>query len=665
MGQIYQMNPFPALRTNEDRRQHPYCLECHQICEKNGKDWNKLTSNCKGIYTQEDFQILADRANINLQSDVKPVTLEDVRELYDPSTWIKKNLLFIPHWYQDRVIKCTGIRKMLRQGRRSGKTQIVVADLLRYAVTDAGIKIVCITPMKSQAKEIFDRFGEFFLENREIGRDVRTKQQPYYEINFVNTSRVRIFVAGSGAGTDAAKQIRSQEADILYIDEMDYMSDDSFTAIMPLLSDPERRGEPVRFIGSSTPSGQEGMFFRLCADSYYREFFVPSRFRPDWNEKMEAECRTLAKTQQQYEQEYDAKWGTKADGVFRRNDVVRAQQPYRYHLDEGTYEEKEWPQMVPWPHWIYMIGADWNGGGTGSRIVVVGWDPVRQKWVVVYREVIDVNQFALHVAIDRIVQLNRLWRPHSVYIDAGFGQFQDEYLQKIGLQAAYKKASGQEYFDADILFVDHLKSIDFGGVITYQVKEPETGRIIEKKKRIKNYMVENAQRHFELNDIWFSKSDQSLKQQLIGYASPRKDQHGYLIYKADEEVGDHDLDALILALFAFNQEFDPEFQQDNIDNRIILARRPGQGHSPEEEETKPPDPIVDPGGYQDYLRQHRERRRPAEVDSRIISTPQAVTSILGTSVSYRKTTPRRSGLGQSIGNRNAWRTQVRGRTRGF
>ena len=209
---------FKPIRTDDERREHPYCQDCKVQCASIGKDWSKVTSKCSGIYSEEDFEILAERAGLDI---------EKVRQLYDPTDWIHKNLGLVPFWYQDRAIRCTSARKMLRWGRRTGKTQIISAYLLWLAVTNDNYKVLAITPMKSQAKEIFDRLHDFFALAPELNQDTRSKQQPYYEVNFLNGSRIRIFVSGTGSGSNAGTQVRGQEADIIFIDEMDYLDDDA------------------------------------------------------------------------------------------------------------------------------------------------------------------------------------------------------------------------------------------------------------------------------------------------------------------------------------------------------------------------------------------------------------------------------------------------------
>jgi hypothetical protein len=608
-------------RTDDERRLHPYCQECKFAAKARGKDWKAVTGNCHGVYSDEDFKCVSQAT----QSGDTPCTEEEAREILDPSYWIWKYLGLTPYWYQDRYLRCTSSRKALRWGRRTGKSHILAAEQVYRCITSAGLKITIATPVKAQALEIVTRINDFLREAPLVGLELdRAVQQPYYSFEFKNGSRIRLFVTGLAAGANAGATVRGQEADVLIIDELDYVDDSAAAAILPLLSDPQRTGEMIKFAVSSTPTGKEGLFYRLCNDDEYFELHIPSRFRADWDSLKEQEARKLSKTNDNYLHEYEAEWGSKSDGVYTRSRVIRAMQPYRYFNMPAFYDnEQDWPEMKPWAHWTYMIGVDWNGPGTGSRIAVVGFDPERGKWIVVYREAITVEEFALHIAVERVVKLVRFWQPHSVYIDAGFGQMQDEYLRGIGRVALNCKMTGQPYEAADLVLLDHLKAIDFGSSIEYTVTN-ENGGPEKIKKNTKNYMVENLQRHFELDSIWFSKSDVDLKLQFMGYNVARQGKHNENIYKADKEVGDHDHDAVLLAFYAFNNEFDLLSHKNRSAQYVSVQPRPFQLPA----DKGMPDPMEDPRGYELWLAERKGRggkpvamETPTDVPSRVIRPP--------------------------------------------
>jgi len=542
-----QLDSLPVLRTDDDRRMHPYCLDCKAQCKASGKDWNRVIKKCHGVYDDLDYKE---------QADLIGCSTQEIKELMDPAEWIYQNLNMDPFWYQHRTLRCTSIRRALRWGRRTGKTEVIAAYIIYLVYTHAKKKILCVTPAKAQGKEINDRIHKLIEDgNPKLKSDIiKDVQQPYYEMVFANESRIRFFVAGQSGGANAGAQVRGQEADLIFIDEMDYLDDAATTAILPILSDPAREGsEGVEFIASTTPSGRESVFFDICHNDNYKEFHYPSYSRPDWDDEKESESRQNSKTQAGYDHEYLAEWGTKSDGVFRRSDVLQAQEKYRYFNDVGFDYTIEWPEMQPYPsHWKYIMGVDWNGPGNGTRITVVGYDPTRSKFILVYRQAVSIEEFSLSFAVERMVEINRQWRCQSAYIDAGFGQMQDETLRAIGRASKIEQAHGREFHAADLMWADDLHAVDFGGWITYDTVEDN--KAVERKVPLKNYMVENFQRFFEQHDFWFSNSDEELKQQLLGYTTPRQSAKGFPIYAADKEAGDHDLDAVMLALFGFNQE---------------------------------------------------------------------------------------------------------------
>ena len=132
-----QLPVLNSLRTDDERRLHPYCQECKQQTEAAGKVWSETIQNCHGIYSELDFQEIADHT----QGTEVQLTIDEVREILDPSYWIFENLQLRPHWYQDRYLRCTSIRRALRWGRRTGKTHILAAEQIQKCLTTAGLKI--------------------------------------------------------------------------------------------------------------------------------------------------------------------------------------------------------------------------------------------------------------------------------------------------------------------------------------------------------------------------------------------------------------------------------------------------------------------------------------------------------------------------------------------
>jgi hypothetical protein len=150
-------------------------------------------------------------------------------------------------------------------------------------------------------------------------------------------------------------------------------------------------------------------------------------------------------------------------------------------------------------------------------------------------------------ACAKIAELNKLWNPAFIYVDQGYGATQIEVLHEFGGRAI--ATFGASHPDARLR--DIVKGFDFGGSVeVYDVwtKQPA-------KKPAKPFLVENSVRRFENLNFHYPKSDEQYTKQLLGYVIDRVSITGRPVYIArDEEVGDHFLDAVNLALVGFALE---------------------------------------------------------------------------------------------------------------
>lgn len=129
---------------------------------------------------------------------------------------------------------------------------------------------------------------------------------------------------------------------------------------------------------------------------------------------------------------------------------------------------------------------------------------------------------------------------------------QIEILQQYGETSLVEKGPGHP--DSMLRYV---KGINAGGIL--ETKNIRTG--ITENKPAKPYMIENSVRYFEHDLIEIPKEDTEIEAELLGYIVERRTQSGAPVYaQGNKKVGDHELDALVLALLAFTMEF-TEFGQ--------------------------------------------------------------------------------------------------------
>ena len=93
---------------------------------------------------------------------------------------------------------------------------------------------------------------------------------------------------------------------------------------------------------------------------------------------------------------------------------------------------------------------------------------------------------------------------------------------------------------------DRLIAFNFSSSV--ELRDPITQKVI--KKSGKEFLVSNAIKVMESQQVWFSNEDKTLSKQLTAYTVMRISANGKPIYgvKNKKVIGDHRLDAFILAL---------------------------------------------------------------------------------------------------------------------
>ena len=513
------------------RLQHPVCIKCQENY-RNKFPSRPFRITCKGIYDKTDYEELATATGL---------PLEEVQDLLDVPFWASRHIkipnadgdleYFIARDYQCESLLCTSSRQVDRWGRGNGKTLISIIKELHVATTRKRYNTLIACPAKAQAQKWFDDINQMIAADEGL-RDslVGTRQQPYYTFRFANGSTINIFTTGSQSGRDA-DVVRSQSPRRVTIDEQDLLNPGDYKAIMPLL----RRFTDSEFHGMSTPTGKREQFWQMCKEfPDYRELHFPASVHPDWSEEREAACRREARTDTNYLHEFQAEFGEQEGGVFKSVYVDMSMKPYSYK------------ELKPEKGWKYFLGVDWNGQGTGSRMRVVGYDPETKK-----RKCVDLAAVSTNTmdTLDKLRDLNRLWHCTGVYIDAGFGYVQDELIKLIGFHSN----------DPDDRRLLNIKVIDFGANMVTNKLVPNRGndKYLQKQeleRPTKPFMVEGAQMVLEMGDFEFSDEDKLLEEQLRAYCVKTYSRHGWA-NTYHSRCGDHDLDALILALLGIELKF--------------------------------------------------------------------------------------------------------------
>lgn len=123
-------------------------------------------------------------------------------------------------WYQIEMLRDKSLKKVLRQGRRTGKTEAMVIDMLWRAFTRRNYRCLTVTPYENQVRLQFQRMRELIDSSPLLKAEIQSMTKNPYAITFKNNSAIFGFTTGASSGSGAAS-IRGQRADMIYMDEVD------------------------------------------------------------------------------------------------------------------------------------------------------------------------------------------------------------------------------------------------------------------------------------------------------------------------------------------------------------------------------------------------------------------------------------------------------------
>lgn len=486
---------------------------------------------------------------------------EQIRQLReinnDPVKWaqaflktynpiVQKITPWTARWYQVEMLRDPAIKKVYRCGRRTGKTETMVVDSLYNVSTKRNYRVLIITPFEKQVDLIFMRLNELINESPLLKREVVSTTKSPYKIRFNNESMILGFTTGASSGSGAAS-VRGQRADMIIMDEVDYMNDADFDSILMIAG--ERPG--IRVLMSSTPTGRRSRFYYACTDKAqgFKEHYHPSTHNPSWCDEMEAEFRAML-SEQGYVHEIEAEFGTEEAGVFSKERIDEAKKMLDYYYTPLDLLQQRMAQSQgrepidmtngldkrPKRNIFRTIGVDWDKYGASSSILVLEYNTEYNKCMVIDRIEIPRSEYTYDNAVNKIVELNAIYNPSWIYCDRGSGEYQIERLHKIGEENPMTGLKNK------------VKGWSFSNKI--DILDPVTKE--KDSKPLKPFMVTQLQIAFERGKVILSPWDDLLEKQLIDYRVERISATGHPVFTSENE---HFVDALGLAYLAMVLEF--------------------------------------------------------------------------------------------------------------
>ena len=506
----------------------------------------------------------------------------------NPILWAKVYLDWEARDYQFAILTEGKKSKklVLRLGRRLGKTDDMCVLILWFAYTQYNkgpnnqYDIIIATPYETQIDLIFKRLHQLIevspLLGGLISRDVH--HNICFNINGV-TSNILGLTAGANNATGGANSTRGQRADVIILDECDYIGSNQVTNILNIRNEaPER----IRLICASTPSGKHEEYYRWCigaSKKYYptqddiknnrftgykidekavgegngwTEIYAPSnvnkellKINPDTLQTYLEDIRDEL-SEMRYVQEVMAEFGEEELGVYQKKYIYEAIKEgerlgYRY-ITKWSKQDREAYLKRTQGQCIRILGVDWDKYAAATNMVCMEFDRFHQDadgrivplFKMLFRIEIARSDFTYVNAMNKIIELNDEYKFDWIAIDRGYGEVQLEMLHKYGLE---HEETG---------LADKVIGYQFSQKI--EVTDPYTRK--KDNKDLKPFMVNNSVNLFEKGKIVLDPKDKTMIQQLEEYRVKSISASGKPIYTDENE---HAIDSMNLALLAFEQ----------------------------------------------------------------------------------------------------------------
>lgn len=492
----------------------------HEIKFSNGSVFKGVTAGAQGakgtrgkgadlVYVDE---CLTAYARITM-SDGRTKAIVDV----DEGEYVLSYNLSIGKYVPQRVlaVRCTGIKEVYKYKTVSGK--IINATENHPVLTTEGWKPI------HEAKDIAvqnKKGGSIFFET--IISKVKKGIEKVYNLEVEKT---HVYIA-----------------DGFIVHNCDFLSSKDMNSITAILADTAE----TEFWASSTPIGENNLY-RLSKNAKFKEFHYPTYVSPTYSDDMDEDFKSQM-DQTGIIQEILADFGADDNMVFQIQFIENCTLENTQTIDVEQIRRDR-------SNYFITMGVDWNHDKVGTRIILVARHKAGGKYLIISKSRVAIQNWTQVEAVKLIKELNREWAVDFIYVDEGFGVTQLGYIKTAGMEAMHTtNEEDLKYRHLDIRLMD-AEGVQFGSNLT--ISDPLTGMAM--RKQTKQFLVESFVNVVsEGNIVLQEDEDRDIIMQMKNYYVKSRTASGLKVYAARDKItiGDHDLDALMLAIFAFKQKIE-------------------------------------------------------------------------------------------------------------
>lgn len=392
-----------------------------------------------------------------------------------PVLWAKVYLNWTCRDYQFPILMEGKQAKqlVLRLGRRLGKTDSMCILIWWYAYTQLNkgpneqYNILILTPYETQIDLIFTRLKQLLEGSPLLQSLVSRSIHHLYELS--NGTIITGLTAGASSGNNGSNNTRGQRADLVVLDEIDYIGSSQITNIINIRNEaPER----IKIIAASTPCGKHEEFYKWCtgASKSYKpkkedvdnfkftgyeihksedvgekgngwvEVYAPSVVNKELLKINQDTGQTYLQdikdelSELRYDQEVMANFGDQERGVYQKRFINAAVEEGRMckhkYIDLNSEEEiKAFNRMQKGP---VVMAVDFDKVQAGSNMVGLYVDKFHKnkdgqyepKFKTLFAIEIPRSEFTYVNAVNKIIELNELFEFDWIALDRGYGRLQ-------------------------------------------------------------------------------------------------------------------------------------------------------------------------------------------------------------------------------------------------
>lgn len=152
--------------------------------------------------------------------------------------------------------------RILFFSRRSGKSLVLIADILHKAFFNPNQSIVIVSPTLEQARTIANTFNDLIARSPLLQPSFTTQNKLDKQLD--NNTRIKFATAGAQSGQKQNSSLVGSSVHHLYLDETQALDKEAMATIIPIISG--QRGDPtITYAG--TPRGRTGFFYDAILNS--------------------------------------------------------------------------------------------------------------------------------------------------------------------------------------------------------------------------------------------------------------------------------------------------------------------------------------------------------------------------------------------------------------